>query len=722
MNRSLAISTLSLMVLLGTGMQAQASGDVVYTCQWGMDDCRLAGTPWLDVNNDTRDNLLRLVSAKRGFALPLYPLPADDRVSRDAWFGFHMLNGGAPVPEAEAPTNRNAGLAAAMARVDIKGQPPVVDADDSDGRFISNNADSAAQFINALADDPTLHPTRRHSLAAARLALLGKGSHMPKGESVLKAGVTLPGSAGEFRAYLGAAEAFYQGDYPRAITGFSALQKARQQWVAETASYMLMRVYLNQSTAEASDEYGLFEVQRVQRDAAAQALQSAQSYLKAYPHGRYAAAASGMMRRIYWYLQRPQEQAPLYQQALEKAPNADALQAIVIETDNKLQSPNTAGGVIFTSAPGAPLLNFTQSLRWMRPGEQHDDASTEITPEVLKRLEPQIEAAEWPGLKDYLDNAWRFWQANDYEAVLADIKPDYKVAANDVIGFSRQVLYGNSLMKLKRWPEAESHWRKLLAAVGNDERGQLMQMKLAALFVFSHQLPKLLDADSPVTNLRLRSLALKTLATPERLRQQVENGRNPEERTIALHTLLMRDLQSSRYGAWLKDSALRQKTGSLTQAQDFSDVSLSVFDWTGKDVEPGYTCQGLRETVETLSRQPHAPQALNCLGEFSRLTNARIDLTPESGGNDALDEAIPTNQQEFPLNRQAAYRQVISDPKASASDKSFALYRAVRCYAPSGYNDCGGEDVSKATRRQWFNQLKKQYPDSQWAAQLKYYW
>ncbi|MEN3753527.1 hypothetical protein ABC733_15245 [Mangrovibacter sp. SLW1] len=70
----------------------------------------------------------------------------------------------------------------------------------------------------------------------------------------------------------------------------------------------------------------------------------------------------------------------------------------------------------------------------------------------------------------------------------------------------------------------------------------------------------------------------------------------------------------------------------------------------------------------------------------------------------------------------ALYRQVINNPNSEPEDKSFALYRAVMCYAPSGYNDCGGQDVSKAQRRQWFNQLHRDYPGNIWAKQLRYYW
>ena len=44
------------------------------------------------------------------------------------------------------------------------------------------------------------------------------------------------------------------------------------------------------------------------------------------------------------------------------------------------------------------------------------------------------------------------------------------------------------------------------------------------------------------------------------------------------------------------------------------------------------------------------------------------------------------------------------------------------CYAPSAMNDCGGADVSKSQRKAWFDQLKRDYPQSPWAKKLRYYW
>jgi hypothetical protein len=50
------------------------------------------------------------------------------------------------------------------------------------------------------------------------------------------------------------------------------------------------------------------------------------------------------------------------------------------------------------------------------------------------------------------------------------------------------------------------------------------------------------------------------------------------------------------------------------------------------------------------------------------------------------------------------------------------LFRAVNCYGPSGYNSCGGEDVPIATRKGWFDRLRREFPKSPWTQKLKYYW
>lgn len=65
---------------------------------------------------------------------------------------------------------------------------------------------------------------------------------------------------------------------------------------------------------------------------------------------------------------------------------------------------------------------------------------------------------------------------------------------------------------------------------------------------------------------------------------------------------------------------------------------------------------------------------------------------------------------------------MIADKQAPAEDRSYALYRAINCFASSGYNHCGSEDIAKAERKAWFRTLKGTYGKTRWAAKQKYYW
>lgn len=73
-------------------------------------------------------------------------------------------------------------------------------------------------------------------------------------------------------------------------------------------------------------------------------------------------------------------------------------------------------------------------------------------------------------------------------------------------------------------------------------------------------------------------------------------------------------------------------------------------------------------------------------------------------------------------SRLDGYRQVMDNAKAPREDKAYALFRAINCFAPAGYNTCGQQDIPQAERKQWFRTLKSTYADSSWAKELKYYW
>jgi hypothetical protein len=46
----------------------------------------------------------------------------------------------------------------------------------------------------------------------------------------------------------------------------------------------------------------------------------------------------------------------------------------------------------------------------------------------------------------------------------------------------------------------------------------------------------------------------------------------------------------------------------------------------------------------------------------------------------------------------------------------------MNCFASSGYNHCGSQDIPKEVRAVWFKRLKSEYKNTAWAQGQKYFW
>ncbi|HCJ6372094.1 hypothetical protein [Citrobacter sp. RHBSTW-00671] len=705
----------ALFTLLATAPQAFASSDIE-DCKWSDDHCLLKGTPTFSPGNDSRDNLLRLLSQEKSFALPIQAMPEDITRSRDFYFAYHPQWDDITSPAAAAPEqNADDTLTRQMAELHISADEVIRNNDDLENRHVSNNMGSASQFFAALLADTSLTVEQRQALAQARMGLLSGATR----EQIDASLTTLPEDSGaqRYKTYLIAAANFYAGDYVNAEQAFAQLAKSDRPWLAETAQYMLMRTALNKSSQNSVGEYGDFDITRINHQDAAQAQTQAQAYLQRWPQGQYADSTRGMLRRINWYLQAWPQLAGLYEQAFETSANAQQLRETVTEYDNVYGMQFYEQSVI-EAFPDAPRVSYIELLRALR---LNSDKKPTLTQAQLDASKPVFEQSQhMPLWRNLQLNLWM--AAGNYAAIVQAVTPAQQLPAHDTLAFSEQVLYGEALMGQKNWTAARDFWQQLLNVSKDNEQQQYVQAKLAATLVYSGDSAAIFAPDSAVTNLRFRSQVLKTQATPELLRQQATHGPNNEERTIALHTLLVRDLTENRFADWLNDRKLARAISQPVVGTAFDDVNLSVFDWNGDAAQAGYTCRSLNETVTVLSRKADDAHALNCLGEFFRTTQTHVDLWKNSSGNDVLEVAI-TRQEPFgQFDRQRYYQQVIASPTAEVEDKSFALYRAIMCYSPSGYNECGGEEVDKSQRKDWFTQLKTQYPGSPWAQKLKYYW
>jgi hypothetical protein len=220
------------------------------------------------------------------------------------------------------------------------------------------------------------------------------------------------------------------------------------------------------------------------------------------------------------------------------------------------------------------------------------------------------------------------------------------------------------------------------------------------------------------------------------LRAQAGDKTRPDhERSVAVLVLLYKQLSRGFYADFLRDRALvpaaAKTTGGVWSFPLQEEIPAGLFTrgtWSGED----YACPALAATVGVLARSPADAKAKLCLGEFYRLNG--FDEFGRSAGGAGEDEGPSAKRSEpklgagpeqfpgKPAFRDDLYAQVIADPRAPAAEKAYALFRAVNCYAPSKSNSCSTKSAAESVRRGWFQQLKRDYPASPWAKQLRYYW
>ncbi|NKJ41243.1 hypothetical protein [Novosphingobium sp. SG720] len=537
--------------------------------------------------------------------------------------------------------------------------------------------------------------------------------------------------AGSYAMYLGAADDFYRGHYANARSSFAKLESSPSPWVRETAAYMKIRVALRAAVAGAIDQYGDFagleKVDKTQAQAAGEAIDR---YLKSYPQGRYAASAQGLKRRVLWLTGQDAALAQSYEAMLRATPgNSEAAADLAEEIDNTLlQREDGVKAVV--GGGKTPLLMAVADLKAMRP----------LDPAKPMPLDAQTLAAQAPAFAGHDDlygllDATRAYYAGEAPRSILTRLPDAgRAPSYTPLAFSRQVLRGMALAKAHDANEA-GFWQELMGGAKGLWQGPLAQLGLALRWQRDGRIDQALASASPIKDTTLRQLMLQTMAAPATLRANAADAGRPDgERNVARFTLLYKGLTRGAYADFTRDLALVP-----------ADPKVDLTAWYGaglatppaqrftrgqwSDVLP---CPPLAQTAATLARDPANQTARLCLGEFYRLNgfDGFALYTPFE-----KVEQLGRGKDQFRgpmLSRDAIYAAIIADKSAAADLRAYALYRAVMCYAPSGANGCAGptpdyaayqaQQVSKAQRKAWYDELKARYPTSRWAKSLRYYW
>ncbi len=734
--RSRLLPCLMLAAGVMVGGQVRASSDNACYPNWAVLSERLdacSSLPFLSPGNDSTVNLrLLLADAER---LPLTPaaLTPDDLAEGygEVPFAHYRLQ---PVPAADVDSGSEtgpepgaerkepdiAGLDEMLATLGIKREASEVAGatlvDGEGSRCRSNNETTASDFIRELLNTPELVPAERAALATSRMQMLSACGWEPEQLSSLLPNELQSPMGKSFALYLQAAADFYSGRLAQASKAFTLLADNPQPWLKDTALYMVGRSELNLAQVNAF-EYGELKPQDVDTAAAQRAQSALANYVDNYPFGVYSTTATGLLRRVHWLTQDKGRLAADYQALLfppgeRQSLSASAYEALVREADLKLISGNS-------TAVDSPAIVAVNDLMWMR-----EDAPHKLTKAALLAQKDTFTAQ--PQLFIYLQAAFALYVENDPAAALRQL-PNALPDDLTYLAFSAQMLRGLALESSQASGKAQALWRSLLPLAIRPLQREQLQLALAMSYERDEQLSKVFASDSPITSEKLRYMLLSHAADAGLLRQQATQAANPLERSTALFVLLYKDLLRSQFAAFgadlkrLDDWPSEDHLGYALGYVHDPGPTLALFRWQGDKAESGYLCSALAETAAALANDATAPRSLNCMGEFilrNRLDGMPLDQPRHADtlGGTAPGFAGPV------FSRHSAYQAVIANAKAGHEDKAYALYRVINCYAPSGFNGCGGKDVEPSVRKAWFKQLKSQMGDTRWAQSLQYYW
>ena len=669
---------------------ARASGDYGCTARWRlrlteMTDCD--SRAFLGPANDTRVNLALLMMATRGEAWPGHPVQPPAGPNFD-WLQFTGL---------WADPQQLLGQYAS-----------------GEGSRCLGNDDAAKAFEAALAASRVPDPDRT-TLIAARRALKPDCATSAFVPPAVRATEAQP-----WAVYLAAAAAFYAGRFDEAQARFATLGAAKDPWLAETARYMVARVELNRAQVAAFDEWGAPRFTKVDRAALARAEAGFAAYARAYPHGRYADSARGLLRRVWWLDGDTAKLAAEYARLMTLTPDARGIDDIELaqEIDNKLLAP-ALGASNEPARPGAlagiaePLLVAVMDLRLMRAGDGQLSAATLAGQRAMFAREPALFAL--------LGATHAFYVASRPADVLRLLPDDARAAGP--LGLSRQWLRGLAL-EATRDRNARPFWLGLLPRTAPGPQHAAVELAIALHDERAGALDALFAPGWPFTNEALRVRLLAKGAGPALLRRQARAGLTPRERQVALYVLLWKELTRGAPGAFLADLPLVPADAPADSdyggAQiDTGPIALGLFTRGPERGEPD--CPPLRRIAATLAANPRAVGAQLCLADWTRANgydDTALDVQPpgdELGGAPSLFPGQP-------YARQLIYQQLIARADVAPADKAHALYRAVRCYSPGGHNSCGGADVSPAQRYAWFRRLHGEFAAYPWARKDQYYW
>ncbi|MGA8882898.1 MAG: hypothetical protein WB445_04660 [Acinetobacter sp.] len=575
----------------------------------------------------------------------------------------------------------------------------------------SSLSQGAQDFLQQIQADKNLSSSEKLLLASERNKISSCASKIP----LISVNPNWSAPARQYASYLNATIAFYNANFSTASKIYSVLAGVEQPWLKETSQYMLIRSNLNAAYQSGVGEYGDLQHDKLNQILLKDFFSSITDYFKLYPNGQYAASARGLLRRGYWLNGRHDllvnefvwqinhPKSKLYN--LEISNLAYEIDRHVFQSSRfKVQNLND------------PFFLAIYDLMQMRKPETAED-------KVISWAELNVQKAAFKGqpeLFQYLQANHLFFVQNKAQDALKYLPSDAPAAISSYLQLSQILLKGRIQEKLGQ--SQEKNWEALLAQAKTPEQRGLFELMLYPHYAKQQNAAMFMGANAKIKQKSLQKSFIEEAANEKSLMQFAQSAdASTDQKNLTLFNILQKSLIHQNFGLFNQAYALLPKNAAqyVYNNETFEHYKnqppLGNFIWKGAKVSSAIQCSDLYSLTQKLEQSPKDLKLRLCLGEYIRSEQGYSvnSLTYTEKDRSSFQGPVFTRGQ--------VYKDIIkasSDPEM----KAYALYRSIMCYSPSGMNDCQDNEVATSTRKQWYDQIKRDYPTTSWAKSLKYYW
>lgn len=514
----------------------------------------------------------------------------------------------------------------------------------------------------------------------------------------------------QYASYINGTIAFYNNQNETALKIYQTLSNVQNSWLKETAQYMQIRAQLNLIYHSSLDEYGDLNLSKVNQHQLKIYFNAIADYFKLYPNGQYAASTRGLLRRGHWLMGRKDLLIQEYIWQL----NHPKSKFYNLEMDNfaeELDRRIFRDEHVKIQDLKHPFLLSTYMLMNMRKSDTEDYQP--LTWSVLNAQKNSFK--EHPELFQYLQAVHLFYiQKKPQQALnqLPKISSDKYPHLALSVGFLK-----GEIIELTQKQNAEQYWNTLHQNAKDAYSRNMYEFFISAHANKNQDYTAFIGTSAKISQPYLQRRFIVEHANEKSLQSIINATQSTaDQKQVALFSLLTKSLNHQNYALFNQyleqmPSRASEYMGDFEENQFQHQPPFKDLIWNGSTISAKLKCPDLKNLSIQLATKPKDDLYNVCLGEYMRSEKANpffgISATNTFAG--------------APFARGNIYKDIIK--KGPQGDlHAYALYRAIQCYAPSGINDCGDSTVSKSVRKQWFDQIKKEYPNTTWAKSLKFYW